>query len=137
MHSGYTQGELDNVIAHVEGAGLKVHLSRGEQHAIVGVIGVPITDQVQEALEVLPGVELVARYADVLQIGARNTQNYLLLEAVGAAGKPVLLKRGMAVTIEEWLLAAEYVMAGGNAQVVLCERGIRTFETATRNTLDL
>jgi 3-deoxy-7-phosphoheptulonate synthase len=249
MHSGYTQGELDNVIAHVEGAGLKVHLSRGEQHAIVGVIGVPITDQVQEALEVLPGVErvlrvskryklasrdfhpepttvrvgaaavgpgditviagpcsvegeeqflttaralrelgatmlrggafkprtspyefrglgeeglrimarareetglpivtevmapadveLVARYADVLQIGARNTQNYLLLEAVGAAGKPVLLKRGMAVTIEEWLLAAEYVMAGGNARVVLCERGIRTFETATRNTLDL
>lgn len=249
MHSGFTEDQLDTVIRHVEQAGLQVHLSRGKEHAIVGVVGVPITDQLQEALETLPGVEqvlrvtkryklasrdfhpeptrvaigpatvgddevaviagpcsveseeqfltaaralrdagatmlrggafkprtspydfrglgeqglqimaaaraetglpivtevlapadveLVARYADVLQIGARNSQNYLLLEAAGAVGKPVLLKRGLAVTIEEWLLAAEYVMASGTPQVLLCERGIRTFETATRNTLDL
>lgn len=82
-------------------------------------------------------VDLVAEYADVLQIGARNCQNYLLLEAVGRAKKPVLLKRGMSVQIEEWLLAAEYIVAQGNEQVILCERGIRTFETFTRNTLDL
>ncbi|HET8630959.1 MAG TPA: 3-deoxy-7-phosphoheptulonate synthase [Thermomicrobiales bacterium] len=249
MRPGYATAELDRVVAHVEEAGLQVHLSVGEEHAIVGVIGVPITDQLQEALEVLPGVEqvlrvtkryklasrdfhpeptriaigdatiggdavaviagpcsveseeqfmttaralreagvamlrggafkprtspyefrglgerglqimaaaraetglpivtevmaagdvdLVASYADVLQIGARNSQNYLLLEAAGASGKPVLLKRGMSVTIEEWLLAAEYVMASGSEEVILCERGIRTFETATRNTLDL
>src|SRR5206468_13090077 len=72
MHSGYTQGELDNVIAHVEGAGLKVHLSRGEQHAIVGVIGVPITDQVQEALEVLPGVERVLRVSKRYKLASRD-----------------------------------------------------------------
>lgn len=80
---------------------------------------------------------MVAEYADVLQIGARNTQNFLLLEAVGKTQKPVLLKRGMSTQIEEWLLAAEYIMAQGNEQVMLCERGIRTFETITRNTLDL
>jgi 3-deoxy-7-phosphoheptulonate synthase len=249
MRSGFAQEELDNVTRHIEEAGLRVHLSRGEAHAIVGVVGLPITDRLQEALEVLPGVErvlrvskryklasrdfhpeptgirigevtlggdavaivagpcsvegeeqflttaealreagavmlrggafkprtspyefrglgergleimalarertglpvvtevmapgdvpLVARYADMLQIGARNSQNYLLLEAAGAAGKPVMLKRGMSVQIEEWLLAAEYVMASGCPDVLLCERGIRTFETITRNTLDL
>jgi 3-deoxy-7-phosphoheptulonate synthase len=83
-------------------------------------------------------VELVARYADVLQIGARNMQNFDLLKAVAEVDKPVLLKRGLSGTIEEWLMAAEYVLAGGrNRSVILCERGIRTFETATRNTLDL
>lgn len=82
-------------------------------------------------------VALVASYADVLQVGARNTQNFALLEALGAAGRPVLLKRGMATTLDELLLAAEYVLANGNPDVILCERGIRTFETATRNTLDL
>ena len=82
-------------------------------------------------------VELVARYAQMLQIGARNMQNYALLQEVGRAKLPVLLKRGMAATIEEWLMAAEYIMKEGNYQVVLCERGIRTFETATRNTLDV
>ncbi len=82
-------------------------------------------------------VERVAHKADMLQIGARNMQNFALLKEVGAARKPVLLKRGMSATIEELLLAAEYVMAGGNQQVVLCERGIRTFENATRNTLDI
>ncbi len=82
-------------------------------------------------------VALVAEYADMFQVGARNMQNFYLLKAVGRAGKPVLLKRGMAATIQEWLMAAEYILSEGNYQVVLCERGIRTFETETRNTLDL
>jgi 3-deoxy-7-phosphoheptulonate synthase len=82
-------------------------------------------------------VPLLARYADILQVGARNMQNYALLREVGHTDKPVLLKRGLSSTIEEWLLSAEHVMAQGNAQVILCERGIRTFETYTRNTLDL
>lgn len=81
--------------------------------------------------------DLMAEYIDCFQIGARNMQNFRLLEAVGKQNKPVLLKRGMSATIEELLLAAEYIMASGNEQVILCERGIRTFETATRNTLDL
>lgn len=95
--------------------------------------GLPIVTEVLS----LEDVDLVAEYADVLQIGARNAQNFLLLEAVGKTDKPVLLKRGMSTQIEEWLLAAEYVMAQGNQNVILCERGIRTFETLTRNTLDL
>jgi len=82
-------------------------------------------------------IELVASYADMLQIGARNMQNFTLLREVGACGKPVLLKRGLAATIEEWLMAAEYIISAGNWNVVLCERGIRTFETFTRNTLDV
>ena len=82
-------------------------------------------------------VSLVAKYADILQIGARNMQNFSLLKKVGKINKPVLLKRGIAATIEEFLLSAEYIMSKGNPQVILCERGIRTFETMTRNTLDL
>jgi 3-deoxy-7-phosphoheptulonate synthase len=82
-------------------------------------------------------VPLLTRYSDILQVGARNMQNYALLREVGHTNKPVLLKRGLSSTIEEWLLSAEHVMAQGNAQVILCERGIRTFETYTRNTLDL
>lgn len=82
-------------------------------------------------------VELVGRYADILQIGTRNMQNFMLLSEVGQSGMPVLLKRGMSATVEELLLSAEYIMARGNHRVILCERGIRTFETATRNTLDL
>jgi 3-deoxy-7-phosphoheptulonate synthase len=82
-------------------------------------------------------IDTVARYADLLQVGARNMQNYPLLTALGKAGKPVLLKRGMAATIQEWLMSAEYILSEGNPDVILCERGIRTFETATRNTLDL
>lgn len=82
-------------------------------------------------------VGLVSEYADILQIGTRNMQNYDLLKEVGQARIPVMLKRGMSAKIEEWLLAAEYVMLGGNEQVMLCERGIRTFETSMRNTLDL
>jgi len=82
-------------------------------------------------------VELVASYADMLQVGTRNMQNFPLLQAVGAANKPVMLKRGMNATIEEWLMAAEYIAQRGNLDIVLCERGIRTFEKATRNTLDI
>lgn len=82
-------------------------------------------------------IEKVAKYADMLQIGARNMQNFGLLKEIGKCGKPVLLKRGLAATIDEWLNAAEYIMNAGNPNVVLCERGIRTYETYTRNTLDL
>ena len=95
--------------------------------------GLPIITEVMSPRD----VELVGRYADVLQIGARNMQNYSLLDEAGKADKPVMVKRGLSATYEDWLLAAEYVMAGGNKQVILCERGIRTFETFTRNTMDL
>ncbi|WP_341501344.1 bifunctional 3-deoxy-7-phosphoheptulonate synthase/chorismate mutase [Gallaecimonas sp. GXIMD4217] len=97
------------------------------------LLGLPTVSEVVTAEE----AELVAQYVDCLQIGARNMQNYRLLEAVGKAGKPVMLKRGLSATIEEFLLAAEYILSNGNPNVILCERGIRTFETATRNTLDL
>jgi len=95
--------------------------------------GMPVVTEVMGTGD----VDLVARYADILQVGARNAQNFLLLDEMGKMGKPVLLKRGFASTYEDWLLAAEYVMAGGNEDVILCERGIRTFETYTRNTLDI
>jgi 3-deoxy-7-phosphoheptulonate synthase len=97
------------------------------------ITGLPIVTEVIDTRS----LETVHEYADVLQIGARNMQNFQLLREVGKTRKPVLLKRGLSATIEEWLMAAEYVMSGGNYQVILCERGIRTFETATRNTLDL
>jgi 3-deoxy-7-phosphoheptulonate synthase len=93
----------------------------------------PIVTEVVDAHH----VDMVAAYADMLQIGTRNMQNFALLQAVGGVGKPVLLKRGMSATIEEWLMAAEYIAQHGNLDIVLCERGIRTFETATRNTLDI
>ncbi|GAA4625480.1 3-deoxy-7-phosphoheptulonate synthase [Actinoallomurus vinaceus] len=95
--------------------------------------GMPIVTEVVDARD----VELVASYADMLQVGTRNMQNFALLQAVGAAGRPVMLKRGMNATIEEWLMAAEYIAQRGNLDIVLCERGIRTFEKATRNTLDI
>ena len=95
--------------------------------------GLPVVTEVMN----IDDVDLVSQYADMLQVGARNMQNYGLLEAVGAARRPILLKRGMSSTIEEWLLAAEYILAQGNPAVVLCERGIRTFETYTRFTIDL
>ncbi len=82
-------------------------------------------------------LELVSKYSDILQVGARNMQNFTLLSELGRSRKPVMLKRGISATIEEWLLSAEYILAGGNMNVMLCERGIRTFETATRNTLDI
>jgi 3-deoxy-7-phosphoheptulonate synthase len=82
-------------------------------------------------------IELIGKYSDIFQVGARNMQNYTLLRELGHVRKPVLLKRGISATIEEWLLSAEYILAGGNNDVILCERGIRTFETATRNTFDV
>jgi 3-deoxy-7-phosphoheptulonate synthase len=95
--------------------------------------GLPVITEVMEPDK----VGIVAEHADILQIGARNVQNFSLLRKVGESGKPVLLKRGMSTSIQEWLLSAEYILAGGNPNVILCERGIRTFETATRFTLDL
>jgi 3-deoxy-7-phosphoheptulonate synthase len=95
--------------------------------------GLPVVTEVLET----ESVELVAQYTDIMQIGARNIQNFTLLRRVGEMGKPVLLKRGMATTIQEFLLSAEYILAAGNPNVILCERGIRTFETTTRFTLDL
>ena len=95
--------------------------------------GLPIVTEVVTPQD----ITLVARYADVLQIGARNMQNYALLRQVGQIDKPILLKRGLSATIKEFLMSAEYILSQGNQNVILCERGIRTFETATRNTLDL
>jgi len=97
------------------------------------VTGLPVITEVMDTRD----VEVVSQYADVLQIGSRNIQNFPLLKEVGKITKPVLLKRGMYVTLFEWLNCAEYIMADGNPNVILCERGIRTFETYTRNTLDL
>jgi 3-deoxy-7-phosphoheptulonate synthase len=96
-------------------------------------IGLPVVTEVIDPAS----VDLVSSYADMLQVGTRSMQNFTLLQAVGSAAKPVLLKRGMNATIEEWLMAAEYIAQRGNLDIVLCERGIRTFETATRNTLDI
>ncbi len=111
----------------------------------LGEEGLKILKEVSEELDMVTitevmdprDVELVARYADILQIGARNMQNFNLLKEVGQTRKPVLLKRGMSATIKEFLMSAEYILSGGNFNVILCERGIRTFEDATRNTLDL
>src|SRR3989344_699906 len=108
-------------------AGLKLHLAAQKKHGMA-----TITEVMN-----LQDVDLIAKHVDILQIGARNMQNYELLKAVGKCGKPVILKRGLSATIEEWLLSAEYIMAHGNPNVILCERGIRTYETATRSTLDL
>lgn len=97
------------------------------------VTGLPVVTEVMN-----PGdIDLISRYADILQVGARNVQNFALLKELGKCTKPVLLKRGMMTTIEEFLMSAEYILSEGNMQVILCERGIRTFEMATRNTLDL
>jgi 3-deoxy-7-phosphoheptulonate synthase len=95
--------------------------------------GLLVCSEVMDASQ----IQLMLPYVDIFQVGARNMQNYFLLRALGTVSKPVLLKRGMSATIEELLLSAEYIMAGGNHNVILCERGIRTFETATRNTLDI
>lgn len=96
-------------------------------------VGLPFVTEVVNPME----VELVAQYAPMLQVGARNMQNFTLLKEIGKVKKPVILKRGLAATVDEWLMAAEYILSEGNYQVVLCERGIRTYETSTRNTLDL
>lgn len=96
-------------------------------------IGIPVVSEVMDVRE----FDNVSKYADILQIGSRNMQNYALLKEAGKTNKPILLKRGMMATIDEFLNAAEYILAGGNLEVILCERGIRTFDSSTRNTLDL
>jgi 3-deoxy-7-phosphoheptulonate synthase len=95
--------------------------------------GMQLVSEVMDASQ----IEVMRKYVDIFQVGARNMQNFTLLRELGHERKPVLLKRGISATIEEWLLSAEYVLSGGNTDVILCERGIRTFETATRNTLDI
>ena len=95
--------------------------------------GLPVVTELMDPRD----MEVIQKYADIIQIGARNMQNFKLLLEVGLSNKPVVLKRGLCATIKEWLMAAEYIMSNGNEKVILCERGIRTFETATRNTLDL
>src|SRR5438067_5173934 len=107
--------------------GLKLHAKARQR------TGLKIVTEVMTPTD----VPIVAEYADILQVGARNMQNFNLLDEVGLIDKPVMLKRGMSATIEEWLLAAEYILNGGNRNVILCERGIRTFEKYTRNTMDL
>jgi 3-deoxy-7-phosphoheptulonate synthase len=107
--------------------GLKMLSEAGKE------VGLPVITEVLTPKD----VELVLEYTDILQIGARNMQNFILLDEAGRARKPVMLKRGMSAKVEEWLLAAEYILSQGNRQVILCERGIRTFESATRNTLDI
>jgi 3-deoxy-7-phosphoheptulonate synthase len=108
-------------------SGLKMLRGAADRH------GLRLVSEVMD----LSQIELVDRYVDIFQVGARNMQNFTLLRELGHARKPVLLKRGISATIEEWLLSAEYVLAGGNMDVMLCERGIRTFESYTRNTLDI
>ena len=107
--------------------GLKLLRAAADEYGLKVVTEVMDRSQIDE----------VEKYCDILQIGARNMQNYTFLKDLGKASKPVMLKRGLAATIEEWLMAAEYILSGGNQQVILCERGIRTFETATRNTMDI
>ncbi len=107
--------------------GLKIIKSVADNH------GMAVTSEIMEISQ----IPMFMKYVDILQIGARNMQNYNLLKEVGMLNKPVILKRGLSSTFEEWLMSAEYIMAGGNRQVILCERGIRTFEKYTRNTLDL
>jgi len=107
--------------------GLHLLADTGRRH------GLPIISEVMETAQ----IPFMAESADILQVGARNMQNFSLLRALGKVRRPVLLKRGLSATVQEWLLAAEYLLEGGNEQVLLCERGIRTFETEMRNTLDL
>ena len=108
-------------------AGLRMLRSAADRH------GLKLVTEVME----IGQIEMIERYGDILQVGARNMQNFSLLRELGHSRKPVMLKRGISATIEEWLLSAEYVLAGGNTDVMLCERGIRTFESYTRNTLDI
>ena len=107
--------------------GLKILRSVADNH------GMAITSEIMDVSQ----LDLFMKYVDILQVGARNMQNFNLLKELGTIHKPVVLKRGLSSTFEEWLMSAEYIMAGGNGQIILCERGIRTFEHHTRNTLDL
>ncbi|HBY65580.1 MAG TPA: 3-deoxy-7-phosphoheptulonate synthase [Acholeplasmataceae bacterium] len=111
----------------LEVEGLKLLKKIGDEEGLLVVTEIPSADL----------IPLFEEYVDIIQVGARNMQNFHLLKALGKSNKPILLKRGLSATIEEWLMSAEYIMAGGNDQIILCERGIRTFEKYTRNTLDI
>src|SRR5437588_525086 len=159
-----TQAQIDHILDHVKQHGFTPFPIKGEFRTVIGAVGddtkaspesfhtlagieqvlqilraagdrysLPIVTEVMDTRH----VELIAEYADMLQIGARNMQNFELLKEVGQTKKPVLLKRGMSATVKDLLMSAEYIMAGGNGQVVLCERGVRSFEESTRNMLDL
>src|SRR5207253_2891443 len=161
LKSGTSEADVADVERRIRAMGYTPHTIHGELRNVIGAIGDDRGKERLRALESLECVEsvtpilqpfklasrevkrastevmepdkvdVVAEHSDILQIGARNVQNFSLLRRVGEAGKPVLLKRGMSTSIQEWLLSAEYVLAGGNPNVILCERGIRTFETAT------
>src|SRR5919106_577915 len=156
MSNNATPDEINHIIDRIRECGFQAHVVQGEERTIIGAVGSSGRRSEIEALRAAPGVaeviqishpfKLVSRQlrqtrtvVDVrgTKIGARNMQNFSLLRKLACVAKPVLLKRGPSATVKEWLLAAEYLLAGGNANVVLCERGIKTFETATRNTLDL
>ena len=111
----------------LEEEGLKLLRKIGDEFSLLVVTEIPSADL----------IPLFEKYVDIIQVGARNMQNFHLLKALGKSKKPILLKRGLSATIEEWLMSAEYIMAGGNEEVILCERGIRTYEKYTRNTLDI
>src|SRR5680860_1183360 len=152
MRKDAEPADVQYIVDKLAEAGAEGHVSSGDVVTVIGVIGDREVISVLP-LEAYPGVDKVlpivtevmdvrhlaevAEVADVLQVGARNMHNFHLLSAVGEVGLPVLLKRGMSATIDEFLMAAEYIVKEGNDQVILCERGIRTFETATRNTLDI
>src|SRR5919201_568795 len=156
MGAGATADQTEHVLARLQEAGVHARVTHGREATVIGAIGerellatLPLEGYpgVQQVLPILKPYKLVAQEVspdptvieveDVIQIGARNSQNFLLLAEVGRADKPVLLKRGMSTSVEELLMAAEYVAKEGNDRIILCERGIKTFETATRYTLDL
>src|ERR1041384_5477455 len=156
MQPSATLQDVEHVVEVLKLHNLGAQVSQGEERTVIGVIGTKFPEDLLETLEVLPGVDRVTRITRPYKlasrafkptdtvvedggqhIGGRDMQNFPLLKEIGRTGKPTMLKRGLAATIEEWLMAAEYIMHAGNPNVILCERGIRTFETATRNTLDL
>src|SRR6266545_2446681 len=140
MSEQATEDQVEKVIAVLTQKGYDAHRSTGATRTVIGVVGASKSPLDPREFEIMPGVhevDLVAEHADILQVGARNMQNFNLLKEIGKQRKAVMLKRGLSATIQEWLLSAEYIMAGGNRDVMLCERGIRTFENYTRNTMDI
>ena len=162
LRENYNEEQRDNLVNWLESLGITVHSSLGEHNTVLGLVGDTsgIDIDLIKALDIAEGLKLLLEAkkltgmpivteimdlsqlplfddVDVIQVGARNMQNFELLKQLGHINKPILLKRGLASTLQELLMSAEYIMAGGNMNVILCERGIRTFETYTRNTLDV
>src|SRR5260370_1360821 len=145
MQDSASEDQIQQVIDQLVHFGFEVHRSTGARQTVLGVDGLKLLreagDQfkllvISEVMEISQ-IELMLPYVDIFQVGARNMQNFNLLRELGKVRKPVLLKRGIAATLEELLCSAEYLLAGGNYEIILCERGIRTFETYTRNTMDI